>query len=38
MLIAGLKIFDVLEDVFHGAFQQNGRLDVEGKPSFSDPS
>ena len=34
VLIAGLKIFDVLEDVFHGAFQQNGRLDVAGKAFF----
>ncbi len=33
-LIAGLKLFDVFEDVFHGAFQQNGRLDIAGRSFF----
>lgn len=31
MLLCLLKMFDALEDVFHGLFQQNGRLDVAGK-------
>lgn len=34
ILIASLKLFDVFEDVFHGAFQQNGRLDIAGKAFF----
>lgn len=34
VLIAGLKVFDVFEDVFHGAFQQHGRLDVAGRAFF----
>lgn len=34
VLIAGLKVFDVLEDVLHGAFQQHGRLDVAGRAFF----
>ncbi len=34
ILIAGLKLLDVFEDVFHGAFQQRGRLDVAGRAFF----
>lgn len=34
ILVAGLKVFDAFEDVFHGMFQQNGRLDIGGKAFF----
>lgn len=34
ILVASLKLFDVFEDVFHGAFQQSGRLDIAGKAFF----
>ena len=34
VLIASLKLFDAFEDVFHGAFQQHGRLDIAGKAFF----
>lgn len=34
ILIASLKLFDVFEDVFHGAFQQHGRLDIAGRAFF----
>lgn len=34
LLIALLKVFDVFEDVFHGMFQQRGRLDMAGKAFF----
>lgn len=34
VLIASLKLFDAFEDIFHGAFQQNGRLDIAGKAFF----
>lgn len=34
VLVASLKLFDAFEDVFHGAFQQRGRLDVAGKAFF----
>lgn len=34
ILVASLRILDAFEDVFHGAFQQHGRLDVAGKTSF----
>ena len=33
-LIASLRIFDVVEDVFHGMFQQRGRLDIAGRAFF----
>lgn len=32
--IAGLKVFDAFEDVYHGLFQQHGRLDLAGKAFF----
>ena len=32
--IASLRIFDVVEDVFHGMFQQHGRLDIAGRAFF----
>lgn len=31
LLICGLKAVDAFEDVFHGMFQQHGRLDIAGK-------
>lgn len=31
VLVCVFKMFDALEDVFHGLYQQNGRLDVAGK-------
>ncbi|MEA4854208.1 MAG: hypothetical protein VB082_08055 [Christensenella sp.] len=31
LLICVFKMFDALEDVFHGLYQQRGRLDVAGK-------
>lgn len=34
LLIASLRLFDAFEDVFHGMFQQHGRLDVAGKAFF----
>lgn len=34
MLIALLKLFDAFEDVFHGMFQQRGRLDIAGRAFF----
>ena len=33
-LIASLRLFDVVEDVFHGMFQQHGRLDIAGRAFF----
>lgn len=33
-LIASLRLFDVIEDVFHGMFQQHGRLDIAGRAFF----
>lgn len=32
--ISGLKLFDSAEDVFHGMFQQRGRLDIAGRAFF----
>ena len=34
MGLAGLKIFDVVEDVFHGELQRNNRLDKAGQAYF----
>lgn len=34
VLVAGLRFFDAFEDVFHGMFQQRGRLDIAGKAFF----
>lgn len=34
ILLAGLRFFDAFEDVFHGMFQQRGRLDIAGKAFF----
>lgn len=34
MGLAGLKIFDVAEDVFHGELQRNNRLDKAGQAYF----
>lgn len=34
ILIAGLRFFDASEDVFHGMFQQRGRLDIAGRAFF----
>ena len=34
LLVASLKFFDAFEDVFHGMFQQHGRLDIAGKAFF----
>lgn len=34
ILVALLRIFDAFEDVFHGMFQQKGRLDIAGKAFF----
>ncbi|WP_234966895.1 lipopolysaccharide biosynthesis protein [Olsenella urininfantis] len=34
LLIASLRLFDAFEDVFHGMFQQHGRLDVAGRAFF----
>lgn len=34
VLVASLKLFDAFEDVFHGAFQRKGRLDIAGKAFF----
>lgn len=34
MLIAFLRVFDAFEDVFHGMFQQRGRLDIAGQAFF----
>ena len=31
LLMCVFRMFDALEDVFHGLYQQNGRLDVAGK-------
>lgn len=33
-LVANLKLFDAAEDVFHGMFQQRGRLDIAGRAFF----
>lgn len=33
-LLASLRFFDAFEDVFHGMFQQQGRLDIAGKAFF----
>lgn len=33
-LIAFLKVFDVVEDVFHGELQRRGRLDIAGRAFF----
>lgn len=33
-MLSGLKLFDSAEDVFHGMFQQRGRLDIAGKAFF----
>lgn len=33
-LIALLKLFDAFEDVFHGMFQQRGRLDIAARALF----
>lgn len=33
-LVANLKLFDAAEDVFHGMFQQRGRLDIAGRSFF----
>ena len=33
-MVSGLKLFDSAEDVFHGMFQQRGRLDIAGKAFF----
>lgn len=32
--VAGLRFFDAAEDVFHGMFQQKGRLDIAGRALF----
>lgn len=32
--VSGLKLFDAAEDVFHGMFQQRGRLDIAGRAFF----
>ncbi|MCD4550325.1 lipopolysaccharide biosynthesis protein [Schaalia sp. lx-260] len=34
IFIASLRLFDSCEDVFHGMFQQRGRLDIAGKAFF----
>lgn len=34
MFIMLLRVFDAFEDVFHGMFQQRGRLDIAGKAFF----
>lgn len=34
LMVSGLKLFDSAEDVFHGMFQQRGRLDIAGKAFF----
>lgn len=34
ILVAGLRIFDALEDVFYGEFQRRLRLDVAGRINF----
>lgn len=33
-LIVIMKVFDAFEDVFHGMFQQHGRLDLAGRAFF----
>lgn len=33
-LLASLRFFDAFEDVFHGMFQQQGRLDIAGRAFF----
>lgn len=32
--VATLRFYDAFEDVFHGAFQQKGRLDIAGRAFF----
>lgn len=32
--IASLKLFDAFEDVYHGMYQQHGRLDIAGRAFF----
>lgn len=34
ILVGWLRFFDAFEDVFHGMFQQRGRLDIAGKAFF----
>ena len=34
-LVAMLRVFDALEDVFYGEFQRIGRLDIAGRSNFS---
>lgn len=34
LFISSLRLFDAFEDVFHGMFQQHGRLDIAGKAFF----
>ncbi|WP_139653408.1 lipopolysaccharide biosynthesis protein [Raoultibacter phocaeensis] len=34
VLVGWLRFFDAFEDVFHGMFQQRGRLDIAGKAFF----
>ncbi len=34
VLVALMKFFDAFEDVFHGMFQQQGRLDIAGRAFF----
>ncbi len=34
LLVGLLKLFDAFEDVFHGMFQQHGRLDIAGRAFF----
>ena len=34
ILVAGIKLFDAAEDVFHGMFQQHDRLDWAGQALF----
>lgn len=34
ILVGCIRLFDAFEDVFHGFFQQEGRLDIAGKAYF----